>query len=103
MDSGDLKCVVYDCLDHPNGKYRSVTLRIYQSTTDVLVLQGVVLSANWQDLVRRIADGLEAELRVVGPPAERSSAAVPATLDMPTEYSVRKSPAAVVPSQLALF
>lgn len=100
MNSRDLKCVVYDCLDHPNGKYRSVTLRIYESATNVLALQGVVLSENWQGLVKRIADGLGAELRVVGPPAGAQSHAatspVDRTVDSACVYEVARG-------QLSLF
>ena len=106
-----MKAILYDCSDHPDARYRSKTLRLFDATGR-MVLQGLILTGNGRELAERIAAGLGADFQFVGPPEGKSVASPPpadfpglaeyiaaeglTTLDTPAEYDVPKG-------QLSLF
>lgn len=67
-----MNVVLYDCRDHLNPQWRGCTLRVLDEGGAIL-LQGQVYG-NARELGERIAAGLGAELKYVGPPSPVSAA-----------------------------
>ena len=95
-----MKIVVFDCTDHPETRYRGVTLRMFEGSD--MLLQGALLAADPRAFGESLARQLGAEYVFVGPstvlrpPAAAAAVSPPraepkptATLDPPAEYKKR--------------